>query len=441
MKQSTALKILEGGNNVVLTGAPGAGKTYTINQFLKWCFEHDKIAKVTATTGVATQQFENAETIDSFAHIIPGIKYSPYNLSSTAKEQIKLYDVLIIDEISMLTAEKLDDVDQFLRWARSEEADENGKPILSSKSFGGIQIILCGDLFQLPPVGKDKLGNQLQVGDFIHAEAFGKTQFVSCYLTGQHRSDDGELINILSAMRKNQITAQMKSVLEAKKVDKFQVPDVLHLYTTNDNANEENLRRLDELNGEEKTFEAIKLGETDEALERLIKSFSGEMILGLKVGAKVMSIRNDLDKRYVNGSVGEVVRFSEAGNPVVKFNRYPDEIEIYPADFDLYEEVIIDGKRDKKTIASINQCPLKLGWAITVHKSQGMTLDEAYIDLTKCFTPGQGYVALSRLRNLDGLHLAGISGTAYNISSEALAVDELIQNWSEKAEAQVLHAG
>lgn len=403
MNQGLALEIMLSGESVLLTGPAGAGKTYVLNQFIKFAKSEGKHVSVTATTGLAATHLGGA-TIHAWAGI--GVAdYLPQgfadHIAKGRREIIESTDVLIIDEISMLHDYRLDMVDEACRLVRRKD-----------EPFGGIQVIMSGDFFQLPPVNR---GDSRGGGFVVHSKVWQELDPTICYLEEQHRQDDEELLGILNALRDGDIRRHHAEKLLAR-VDETPPDDAVltELHTVNIDVDKMNEQKLDELAGDELFYTQATTG-SDNYVENLQRSVLAPATLRLKKGALVMAVKNAQDRRYANGSIGTVVDFEpNTEYPVVEF-RSGKTVTMMPDTWELR-----DG--DKKR-ASISQIPLRLAWAITVHKSQGMTLDAARIDLRKAFVEGMGYVALSRVKNLNNLYLSGINRMALAISEDALGID------------------
>ncbi len=409
MNQGLALEIMLSGESVLLTGPAGAGKTFVLNQFIKFARAEGKHVSVTATTGLAATHL-GGTTIHSWAGI--GVNDSLPNgfaehVAKGRREIIEKTDVLIIDEISMLHDFRLDMVDDACRLVRK-------KP---DTPFGGIQIIMSGDFFQLPPINRD----DSRAGGFVvHSTAWRELDPAICYLQEQHRQDDQVLLDILNALRGGDIRRHHAEKL-LERVDK-QPPEgtvITELHTVNIDVDRMNESRLDALEGDELFYTQTTTG-ADNYVENLQRSVLAPATLRLKKGALVMSVKNATDRKYVNGSIGTVIDFEPATEyPIVEFQN-GRVVNMLPESWELR-----DG--DKKR-ASITQIPLRLAWAITVHKSQGMTLDAALIDLRKAFVAGMGYVALSRVKNLENLYLSGINRMALAVSEDAQSIDENLRS-------------
>ena len=420
MNQATALKLLKSGKNVFLTGSAGAGKTYTLNQYIEYLKARKVPVAVTASTGIAATHM-NGMTIHTWSGI--GIKdvltdHDLKNLKDRKylRDHIEKAQVLIIDEISMLHARQLDLVNQVLKYIK-----DNDQP------FGGMQVIVAGDFFQLPPVGKSGESNRDKFA-FMSA-AWLEAGFNICYLTEQHRQQDNQLNVILNEIRLGQISSQSISALKSTMHQTLD-SDITRLFTHNMDVDQINEQHLDALKGKAHHFYAQTEGN-----EKLVMTLTGSVRapqdLILKKGAKVMFVKNNFEEGYINGSLGEVTGFikdDEFGElPEVKL-RDGSKMLVAPAEWSINNE-------QGKAIASFKQIPLRHAWAITVHKSQGMTLEAAEIDLTQTFEKGQGYVALSRLKTLNGLRLLGFNQTALELDSLAMKADQRFQQLSNEAEA------
>lgn len=407
MDQALALEILLSGHSALLTGPAGSGKTYLLNQFIRSAKKSGKHVSVTATTGLAATHLSGS-TIHSWSgigiHDVLPPNFHEHMYKGRADTIIKT-DVLIIDEISMLHDYRLDMVDQIARQVRGEDIP-----------FGGIQIILCGDFFQLPPVTR---GEQPPASFVVSSNAWEELDPVVCYLDEQHRQNDDQFLEILTALRAGDVRRRHAEALLARQSK--DVGPATELHTTNVDVDAINARALAELPGEEHTYHAVTTGKAG-YVENLTRSCLALDELVLKKGALIMCIKNSPEKKYVNGSLGVVTGFETLTDyPIVEL-RNGRKMTIKPETWELR-----DG--DKKR-ASLAQVPLRLAWAITVHKSQGMTLDAARIDLRKAFVEGMGYVALSRVRSLDTLSLAGINQMALRVSQDALLIDESLRSKS-----------
>ena len=412
MDQELALAILLSGRSALLTGAAGTGKTHLLNNFIIQARKRGKKVSVTATTGLAATHL-GGNTIHSWSGI--GVSdHLPNNfferLSKTRRDVISKTDVLIIDEISMLHDFRLDMIDKVLRTVR-----ENDQP------FGGIQLVMSGDFFQLPPVNRP---NEQGGGFVVYSDAWQELRPAVLYLERQYRQNDEQLLEILTALRTGDVRRRHVEALLAR--TKIEPPDgdITELHTVNVDVDDINIQKLAELPGEERSYQQTTTG-SKIYVENLQRSVLAPENLVIKLGALVMAVKNSPQKLYANGSIGTVVDFEPLTEyPVVEF-RDGRRVTMVP---DVWE--LRDGERKR---ASISQVPLRLAWAITVHKSQGMTLDVAKIDLRKAFVEGMGYVALSRVRDLDNLYLYGINRRALEVSPDALAIDEVLRRVSRES--------
>ena len=469
MRQSSALDILKTGQNVFLTGSAGSGKTYTLNQYINYLRARRVPVAVTASTGIAATHM-NGTTIHSWSGI--GIKdeLSDRDLTNLSRKQFladRLKDtaVLIIDEISMLHAKQLNLVNQVLKHVRKNDA-----------AFGGIQVVVAGDFFQLPPIGSKGESNREKFA--FMSEAWLDAKFHICYLSEQHRqvseaANGGlDLDDILNQIRRQEVTFEAIAALEATFDQNVDI-NRTRLYTHNLNVNKINDKELAALDGDMMRFEATATGDS-KLVETLKKTVRTQDELILKVGAKVMFIKNNTELGVSNGTMGELIGFA-----AVKIDDSKDTSD------DLIEDTAQDAiakntknkaKKDKESkekpkdkkpttqkmpvvrlnsgreviaepeewiiedetgdvLASYLQVPLCLAWAITIHKSQGMTLEAAEIDLSRTFELGQGYVALSRLKSLAGLQLLGMNDMSLQLDPLARGADKRFLALSEEADA------
>lgn len=412
MRQDIALEVLCDGESALLTGPAGTGKTYLLNQFIREAKAEGKHVSVTATTGLAATHL-GGNTIHAWSGIGVADELRPGfadHMSKTRRETIEKTDVLIIDEISMLHDFRLDMIDEVCRLVRRKD-----------EPFGGIQVVMSGDFFQLPPVNR----NDSRTGGFVvTSRVWQELDPAVLYLQEQHRQDDEELLEILTALRAGDIRRHHAEKLLARAdVEPENPENITELHTVNIDVDTINHAKLQALDTEERTFSQFTTGAAN-YVESLQRSVLAPSELVLRKGALVMAVKNSPQRVYVNGSIGTVVDFEPGTEyPVVEF-RSGKTVTMVPDSWELR-----DG--DKKR-ASISQIPLRLAWAITVHKSQGMTLDAARIDLRKAFVPGMGYVALSRVKNIDSLYLYGINRTALAISEDALAIDDVLRDKTKK---------
>nr|MBP7992195.1 AAA family ATPase [Candidatus Magasanikbacteria bacterium] len=417
MTQETALNILKAGASVFLTGEPGAGKTHTINQYVNFLRDCGIEPAITASTGIAATHI-GGMTIHSWSGIgirktLDARELGVIAANEKLARRMRKTSTLIIDEISMLDGVFLDTLDSVLQTVK-----ENNAP------FGGIQIIFVGDFFQLPPVTKH--GQSLAVFAF-DSQAWNVAKLVTCYLSEQHRQSDQDFLEILAAVRAGLVTKNHENILQTRQRALAQVDQstLTKLFPHNADVDYINDLELQKLSTAPHTFSMTHTGRAA-LVEQLQRGCLSPETLHLKVGAIVLFTKNNQPAHYFNGTIGTVIDFdSESKYPIVKIQN-GREILAEPVEWALEDS--------GKVLASITQVPLRLAWAITVHKSQGMSLDAAYMDLTESFVPGQGYVALSRVRALSGLHIAGWNTMALSVHPEVLIKDRDFRSASFAAE-------
>lgn len=438
MIQDEVFDILTMGYNVFLTGAAGSGKTFLVNRFIRHCHEHGIGVAVTASTGIAATHI-GGMTVHSWSGM--GIRD---NLTQEDLEYILAREylmkrfaktsVLIIDEISMLSGGFLESLDTLLQRAR-----------VNPEPFGWMQILLVGDFFQLPPVSRDSYVEYA----FEHS-AWRTFKLAHCVLSTQFRQktetnisrhpelannpdsqkprffvrqNDGTqdpLLAILNEIRSWQVSHRSRELLESRYVP-VETEDHTELFTRNVSVDAYNTDKLNKLPGDIFVFE-MQSKWAEKLVEALKKWCLAPETLVLKIGARVMFVKNNFEAGYVNGSIGHIIGRKE-WLPVVEL----EDGTIIVADYAGW--VVEEGGKPKAEIAQI---PLRLAWAITVHKSQGMTLDSAVMDLSDAFVPGQGYVALSRVRSLKWLTLRGCNETALLIDPRVIEYDRVLRATSEK---------
>ncbi|GAB0174292.1 MAG: AAA family ATPase [Candidatus Altimarinota bacterium] len=421
MNQEEVFDILTMGYNVFLTGAAGSGKTFLVNRFIRHCHEHGIGVAVTASTGIAATHI-GGMTIHSWSGMGIRDTLSQQDLEYILareylmKRFIKTH-VLVIDEISMLSGGFLESLDILLQRAR-----------MNPEPFGGMQVLLVGDFFQLPPVTRD------QYVEYAFEHPTWRTlKLAICVLTTQYRQSSENfslggglnkggdpLLSILSEIRSGNVSEKSRELLEGRYV-RVETEDHTELFTRNVSVDAYNKEKLDSISGDIFIFEMHSKG-AEKLVEALKKGCLAPEILILKIGARVMFVKNNFEAGYVNGSIGHIIGRKE-GLPIVEL----EDGTTIVADYASW--IVEEGGKPKAEIAQI---PLRLAWAITVHKSQGMTLDSAVMDLSDAFVPGQGYVALSRVRSLAGLTLRGCNELALRIDPRVIAYDKILRATSER---------
>ena len=415
MKQEEVLEILKMGHNVLITGPAGCGKTFLLNKYINYLNKKNIDVAVTASTGLAATHLDG-RTIHSWCGMGLNQTLTDDHIKVLIKKEhlalrIKYAKVLIIDEISMLNAKRLDLVNKICQIFRS-----------NTEPFGSMQVLLCGDFFQLPPIKRRDEEDDRFVTE---SDIWSNMDINICYIEEQHRQQDQELLKVLDDIRSNSVTNETMNVLKTRYNKSLGGEiKVTKLYTHNKSVDAENYFELSKLPGDEVCYKMYSEG-VPHLAKGLKESCLAPEELRVKKDAVVMFVKNNFNKGYINGTLGKVIGFDEDdGYPIVKTIK-GDKIIAHPEQW-----VIEDGG---KTIASITQIPLRLAWAITVHKSQGMTLNCAEIDLSKTFEFGMGYVALSRVRALRDIKLAGINDLALKVNTEVIMLDKRLLSESGKS--------
>ena len=386
--------------SLFLTGKAGTGKTTFLREVVRYT---KKKCIVLAPTGIAAVN-AGAMTIHSFFQFglgpfVQGViePKSDFRINKSKLELIRHLQLLIIDEVSMVRADLMDHIDGELRRIRR-----------NSKTFGGVQLLMIGDLQQLPPIahgGEDELLRQYYKTLYFFSSSALKSMKYSCIeLKNVYRQTDRHFIDILNHARNCTLTSQDISDLNARYVPGFSPkPEdgYIRLMTHNRQVDYVNETELEKLDSKPYTFVAAVTGTFPE------ESYPTADSLTLKKGAQVMFIKNDPERRFINGTLGEV-KIIDKNSIAVRLAESGTVIDVEPMEWQNIRYQFDEESKEisSKQIGRFKQYPLKAAWAITVHKSQGLTFDKAIIDVHAAFSPGQAYVALSRCRTLDGLVLS-----------------------------------
>ncbi len=423
MLQKQALDILKMGHNVFLTGAAGSGKTHTLRAYIKWLRENNIDVAITASTGIAATHLGGV-TIHSWSGLGVRDTLTEQDIDALEEKQHlwKRYEstrVLIIDEISMLHHFRFDMLNRL-----AQAFKRNTEP------FGGMQIVLCGDFFQLPPISR--MGEPPAFFAY-QSKIWNEMNLKICYLTEQHRQNDDQFLNLLNTIRANEVDEDSLIYLKERynqEIDPEIFGDIIptKLYSHNEDVDKINLGELMKIK-EPEEFYLMDTKGRPLLVAGLTKSCLAPMELRLKVNARVMFVKNNYEKGYANGTLGVIARFDTEHNPIV---RLANGIEIKA------EQETWSIEEDGKIKAEIKQIPLRLAWAITIHKSQGMSLDAAEIDLSRSFVAGMGYVALSRVKTLAGLKLVGFNHQALQVHPEIMGVDRMFKDKSDEVLGELL---
>jgi len=422
--------ILNSRQNVFVTGKAGTGKS-TLLEHVRLIAQNKLI--VLAPTGISAVNV-NGETIHSFFTLKPGFEKEEaahMTLNKNKERKLKSIKTIAIDEISMVRADLLDAVDILLRRARG-----NNSP------FGGVQMAFFGDLYQLPPVvtsvdrakyfSKYKSPYFFESGVFNgQQDLFSKFKLNIIELKKIYRQKDLDFIELLNAVRDNTINEEQLAELNKRVQPDFIPKDedkYIHLMTTNASASAINMNKLKELPGEEKIFVATKTGNVARNL------YPNDEAVVLKVGSQVMFICNDSERRWVNGTIGKIVEIKEyldedsgqLERVVVVEKTNGNIVEVKNYNWEISRYVYLHGRFERENLGIYRQIPLKLAWAITIHKSQGKTFNKVIIDLGQgSFAHGQTYVALSRCSSFEGLVLRK------PITSRSIIMDQRVKNFAE----------
>ncbi|WP_213815303.1 ATP-dependent RecD-like DNA helicase [Glaciihabitans sp. dw_435] len=400
--------------NLFVTGRAGTGKSTLLNH-LSW--NTSKQVVICAPTGVAALNV-GGQTIHSLFRLPIGV-IADHAIEHTAelRKLLNTIDTLVIDEVSMVNADLLDAVDRSLRQARQRP----------NEAFGGVQVVLFGDPYQLAPVPGDSderayFEDQYRSMWFFDAKVWNDTDLRIYELTVIHRQHEDEFKYMLNAVRHGMVTAEIAGRLNTMGARPAPTDGAITLATTNSTVTRINATALARLPGKAKTAKAELSGEFGG------RSYPADEALELKVGAQVMFLRNDAEQRWVNGSIGTVTRMDST----VWVEIDGETHQVQPAIWEKYRYTYsaMTKSLKKDIVAEFTQFPLRLAWAVTIHKSQGKTYERAIVDLgTRSFAPGQTYVALSRITALDGLYLSR------PLRPSDIIVDENVRRFMSRAGA------
>jgi ATP-dependent DNA helicase PIF1 len=390
-EQAAVFQAIEGTrDHIFVTGRAGTGKS-TLLTHLSWNTEKQIV--ICAPTGVAALNV-GGQTIHSLFKLPIGvIADEEIEQTGELRKLLNTIDTLVIDEVSMVNADLVDAIDRSLRQARHKK----------DVPFGGVQVVLFGDPYQLAPVPGDGderayFADRYRSMWFFDAKVWEEAQLRIYELTEIHRQHEEAFKEMLNAVRHGRVTAEIAGVLNAAGGRPAPTDGAITLATRNDTVNRINAEALKRLPGRSLTATADVTGDFGG------RTYPADEKLDLKIGAQVMFLRNDVDQRWVNGSVGVVTRIDT--NVYVELDGVVHEVEPVTWEKHKYSYSPTTKQLRRDVVADFTQFPLRLAWAVTIHKSQGKTYDRAIVDLgARVFSPGQTYVALSRITDIGGLYL------------------------------------
>ncbi len=391
--------------NVCVTGAAGTGKSFILGMIK----DHFPFVHMTASTGVASVNISGV-TIHSWAGIGKGslpveeiARFINSGPGTKIRRQIKKAKLLAIDEISMISSSVFNLINQVFK-----EIRQNDDP------FGGIQMVVLGDFFQLPPVSRDE-----KIEFCFNSEAWEEGNFRVFELTEVFRQTDFRFIQLLNNIRHAALNEQDIELLNDRQCQPHKDLNPTLLVTHNYQADKINFEMLNNFKDQaEHRFKMQEVGNPNGVASLKKHCLAPEDLL-LKRGVQVMMLKNTFQKQgIINGSIGIIIDFAKNCSPIVKFKN-GEICTIVPEEWSI--ETFNEAAQEVQIIASIKQVPLILAWAITIHKSQGMTLDHVLCDLSQVFAEGQAYVALSRVRSLDGLYIKGFKPALLKVNPKVRA--------------------
>ncbi|MDO9396987.1 MAG: AAA family ATPase [Herbiconiux sp.] len=390
-EQQRVYELIEGTReHVFVTGRAGTGKSTLLNH-LSWNTEKQLV--ISAPTGVAALNV-GGQTIHSLFRLPIGV-IADHTIEQNAETRklLNTIDTLVIDEVSMVNADLMDAIDRSLRQARQRK-----------QPFGGVQVVLFGDPYQLAPVPGDGderayFADHYRSMWFFDAKVWDEADLNIVELTEIHRQHDDEFKFMLNAVRFGMVTKEIADVLNSTGARTPAPDSAITLATRNDAVNRINQSALAKLPGRVLSAKAEISGDFGG------RAYPADVNLELKIGAQVMFLRNDADQRWVNGTIGTVTKIDST--VWVEVDGEVHEVDPVAWEKHRYSYAPESKQLTKEVIGEFTQFPLRLAWAVTIHKSQGQTYDEAVVDLgSRVFSPGQTYVALSRLTALEGLYLS-----------------------------------
>lgn len=403
--------------HIFVTGRAGTGKS-TLLEHLSWHSSHT--LAICAPTGVAALNV-GGQTIHSLFRLPIGV-IADHELDQPPelRKLLSAIDTLVVDEVSMVSADLMDAMDRSLRQARQRPHE----------AFGGVQLVLFGDPYQLAPVPGDQderayYADRYRSMWFFDAKVWEEAELRVYELTTIHRQHELEFKQLLTAVRHGQVTAEMAHRLNSVGARPAPADGAITLATTNASVQRINAQGLGRLPGRALSAVAEVNGDFG------ARAYPADEKLELKVGAQVMFLRNDtgMDRRWVNGTIGEVVKIGQ-GSVIVEVDG--EDFEVPPAIWERYKYSYspVTKQLTKDVVAEFQQFPLRLAWAVTIHKSQGKTYDRAIVDLgPRSFAPGQTYVALSRITELEGLYLTR------PLRPSDIIVDDAVRRFMSRAQA------